>query len=193
MMLYAKKELELVWKNDGMPACVKPESVLKLVESGWMPPETIDKISISDKRTHEVSENVYAFQFEYCAAVYNEKALGIIISSDTEKTPIQIDSNIQRHQCQQYGAQIHALSDSSLGVSLFYEKDMPNLFKAFDKKKMNLEDELVRNQQKLMRLQDPNLNGDSSEEINTVKMQIEWISDVIQSCKDGLNTLRALQ
>jgi hypothetical protein len=191
--IVCKDGLELVWKYDGMPTCVNPENVLKLVKSGWISHETIDRISISDKRTHEVSENVHAFQFDYCAAVYNENALGVIISSDTEKIPIQIDPNIQTYQCQQYGTQIHASSDSSIVVSLFYEKDMQALFKIFNKKKMNLEDDLVSYQQKLLRLEDPNLDENNSEEIDKVETRIELIKHVIQSYKQGLNTLRSLQ
>jgi len=188
-----KEGLEQVWENDGTPICVESENVLKLVKSGWIPPQTVDKISISDKRAHEVSENVYAFQFEYCAAVYNEVALGTIISSDTEKIPVQIDPNIQMHQCQQYGTQIRAFSDSSIEVSLFYEKDMQTLFKVFDKKKINLEEDLVHYHQKLLRLQNPNIDENNLEEINQLKMRIDLINHVIQSYKEGLNTLRALQ
>ncbi|MDH3395521.1 MAG: hypothetical protein OEL52_05115 [Nitrosopumilus sp.] len=188
-----KEGLELVWKYDGTPACVEPENVLKLVKSGWISQETIDRISISDKRTHEVSENVYAFQFDYCAAMYNEGALGLIVSSDTEKIPVQIDPNIQTHQCQQYGTQILAMSESSLKVSLFYEKDMQKLFKIFDKKRTNLEDDLVHYQQKLLRLQDPNLDENNLEKISQLKIRIDLINHVIQSYKEGLNTFRALQ
>ena len=188
-----KEGLELVWENDGTPVCVRPENVLKLVKSGWIPPQTVDKISISDKRAHEVSENVYAFQFEYCAAVYNEGALGTIISSDTEKIPVPIDPNIQIDQCQQYGTQIRAFSDSSLKVSLFYEKDMETLFKVFDKKKGDLGEDLVHYHQKLLRLQNPNLDETNLEEIDQIKMRIDLINHVIQSYKEGLNTLRALQ
>ena len=188
-----KEGLEQVWENDGTPICVEPENVLKLVKSGGIPPQTVDKISISDKRTHEVSENVYAFQFDYCAAVYNEGALGTIISSDTEKIPVQIDPDIELHQCQQYGTQIRAFSDSSIEVSLFYEKDMQKLIKVFDKKKGNLEDDLVHYQQKLLRLEDPNLDEGNLEEIDQLKMRIDLINHVIQSYKEGLNTLRALQ
>ena len=94
---------------------------------------------------HETSKNVYSFQFDYCAAVYNEGAIGIVISSNVEKIPIQIDPNIQINQCQQYGTQIHSLSDSPVKTSLFYEKDMKVLFKSFEKKKMNLEEDLVHN------------------------------------------------
>jgi hypothetical protein len=101
--------LEKVWENDGTPICVEPENVLKLVESGWIPPQTVDKISISDKIAHEISENVHVFQFEYCAAVYNEGVLGVITSSDTEKIPVPIDPNITIDQCQQYETQIRAL------------------------------------------------------------------------------------
>ena len=144
-------------------------------------------------RIHEVSEDVYAFQFEYCAAVYNEGALGVIVSSDTEKIPVPIDPNIQIEQCQQYGTQIRAFSDSSIEVSLFYEKDMENLIKIFDKKKGNLEDDIVHYHQKLLRLEDPNLDEDNLEEIDRLKMRIDLINHVIQSYKEGLNTFRALQ
>ena len=185
--------LELVWQNDGTPECVEPENVLKLVASGWIPPGTIDKISISDKRAHEVSENVHAFQFKYCAAVYNNGTVGVIVSSDTEKIPVQTDPDIQIHQCHQYGTQIRASSDSSLKVSLFYEKDLQTLLKTFDKKKMNLGDDLVHYQQKLLRLQDPNLDENNLEKISQMEMRIDLINHVIQSYKEGLNTLRALQ
>jgi len=183
----------LVWEDDGTPVCMESENVLKLVESGGIPSRTVDKISVSDKRAHEVSENTYAFQFNYCADVYNQGALGIIVSSDIEKIPVQIDPNIQIHQCHQYGTQIQALPSSSIEVSLFYEKDMQTLFKVFDKKKMNLEDDLVHYQQKLLKLQNPNLGEDNSERINQIKMQIDLINHVIQSYKEGLNTLRSLQ
>ena len=98
-----------VRNNIGTQECVMPDNVLKLVESGWLPHETIDRISILDQRIHGVSENVYAFQFDYCAAVYNKDALEIIISSNVEKIPVQIDPNIQINQCQQYGTQIHVV------------------------------------------------------------------------------------
>ena len=185
--------LVLVWNNDGIQECIEPENVLKLIESGWIPSETIDRISISDERIHETSENVYSFQFDYCAAVYNEGAIGIVVSSNVEKIPVQIDPSIQINQCQQYGTQIHSLSDSPIRTSLFYEKDMKILFKSFEKKKMNLEEDLVHNQQKLMRLQDPNLGGDNQEKIDRVKTQIKWINIAIQSYKEGLDILRSLQ
>ena len=191
--IVCKEGLERVWENDGTPICVEPENVLKLVKSGWIPPQTVDIISISDKRAHEVSENIYAFQFEYCAAVYNEGALGTIISSDTEKIPVSIDPNIQIDQCQQYGTQIRAFSDSSIAVSLFYEKDMEILFKIFDKKKGNLEEDLIHYHQKLLRLQNPNLDESNLEEIDQLKIRIVLINHVIQSYKEGLNTLRSLQ
>jgi len=185
--------LEPVWENDGTSVCVEPENVLKLVKSGAIPPETVDKISISGKRAHEVSENAYAFQFDYCAAVYNEGALGVIVLSDTEKIPVQIDPNIQIDQCQQYGTQIRAFSDSSIEVSLFYEKDMEKLVRIFDTKKGNLEDDLVSYHQKLLRLEGPNLDEDNLDEIDRLKMRIDLMDYVIQSYKEGLNTLRALQ
>lgn len=191
--ILCEEELVLVWNKNGTQECVKSENVLKLVKSGWIPAETIDRISVSNERTHKIYENVYAFQFDYCAAVYNEEAIGIVISSNIEKIPIQIDPNIQVNQCQQYGTQIHSLSDSPVSTSLFYEKDMKVLFKSFEKKKMNLEEDLVHNQQKLMRLQDPNLDGDNSEEIDRVKTQIKWIGIAIQSYKEGLDILRSLQ
>ena len=192
-VVVCEEGLEQVWRNDGTPICVEPKNVLKLVESGGIPPETVDKISISDKRTHEVSENVHAFQFEYCAAVYNNGALGVIVSSDTEKIPVPLDPNIQIGQCQQYGTQIRTFSDSSLDVSLFYEEDIEKLTKIFDTKKGNLEDDLVHYHQKLLRLEDPNLNGDNLEEIDRLKMRIDLVNHVIQSYKEGLNTLRSLQ
>ena len=188
-----KEGLEQVWGNDGTSICIEPKNVLKLVKSGWISPQTVDRISISDKRAHEVSENVHAFQFEYCSAVYNDDALGVIVSSGTEKIPVPIDPNIQIHQCQQYGTQIRAFSDSSIEVSLFYEKDMQALFKVFDKKRGNLEDDLVSYHQKLLRLEDPNLDEDNSKEIGQLKMRIDLIDHVIQSYKKGLNTLRSLQ
>ncbi len=188
-----KEGLELVWKYDGTPECVEPENVLKLVKSGWLPPGTVDKISISDKIAHEVSENIHAFQFDYCAAVYNEGVLGVIVSSDTEKIPVPIDPNIQINQCQQYGTQIIAFSDTSLDVSLFYEKDLQTLFKNFERKKMNLEDDLIQYQQKLLRLQNPNLDEDNLDEIDQVKTRIELIEHVVQSDKQGLNTFTALK
>ena len=191
--IVCKDGLELVWNNNGIAECVEPENVLKLVKSGWIPARTIDLLSISDERVHEVSENVYAFQFDYCAKVYNKNTLGIIISSSIERIPIQIDPNIELNQCQQYGTQIHALSNAIPKTSLFYEKDMDVLFKNFDKKKTNLEADLVHNQQKLLRLQDPNLDENNLDEIEKIKTQNKWINIAIQSYEKGLNTLRSLQ
>ena len=192
-VVVCEKGLEQIWKNDGTQVCVEPENVLKLVESGVIPDETIDQISISNQRLHKISENVYAFQFEYCAAVYNKGAIGMIVSSNVEKIPVQIDPHIQVNQCQQYGTQIHVLSDAPIRTSLFYDKDMKVLFQSFEKKKMNLEKDLVHNQQKLMKLQDPNLDDNNLEKIDKVKTQMKWINIAIQSYKDGLNILRSLQ
>ena len=191
--IMCKDGLELVLNNNGITECVEPKNVLKLVKSGWIHAKTIDLLSISDEKIHEVSENVYAFQFDYCAKVYNKNALGIIISSSIESIPIQIDPNIELNQCHQYGTQIHAFSKTIPKTSLFYEKDMDVLFKNFDKKKTNLEADLVHNQQKLLRLQDPNLDEDNLEEIEKIKKQNKWIRIAIQSYENGLNTLRALQ
>ena len=151
-----------------------------------------DQTSISEKRTHEVSENTFAYQFDFCATEYNEGAIGIMASSDTEKIPVPIDPNIQMSQCHQYGTLIYAFSDSSLKASLFYEKDVPKLFKSFEKKKMNLEDDLVVYQQKLLRLQNPSLDENNSEEIDRVKSRIDLINYVIQSYKQSLNVFRAM-
>ena len=190
--LICEKDSKLVWKTDGVPTCVKSETILNFLEFGLLHPETINRISISDKWEHEISENIFVFQFDYCAGIYNRDVLGVIVSSDTEKIPVPIDLNIQIDQCQQYGTQIHAFSDSSLEVSVFYEKDMEGLTKMFDKKKGNLEDDLVHFQQKLLRLEDPNLDENNSKEIDQLKMRIELVGHVIQSYKDGLNIFRAL-
>ncbi len=155
--------------------------------------ETADKIEISNKTIHEISENTHAFQFKYCATTYNEDALGIIVSSDTERIPVQIDPNIKIDECQQYGTQIRAFSNSSLETSIFYEKDMEKLFKEFDTKKSNLEEDLVHYHQKLLRLQDLNINEDNSEEIDKIKERITIIDHVIQSYKQGLSTLTSLK
>ena len=63
----------------------------------------------------------------------------------------------------------------------------------FDKKKGNLEEDLVSYHQKLLRLEDPNLDENNLEEINQLKMRIELVGHVIQSYKEGLNTFRALE
>ena len=143
--------------------------------------------------THGVSENTYAFQFDYYAAVYNKNSLGVIVSSDAEKIPVPIDPNIQIDQYQQYGTHIRAFSDSSLEVSLFYEKDMEKWIKIFDKKKGNLEDDLVHYHQKLVRLEDSNLDEDNSEEIDQLKIRIKLSDHMIQSYKEVLNTFRTLE
>ena len=191
--IICKDGLELVLNNKGMSECIEPENVLKLVKSGWIPARTVVLLSISNERIHEVSEDVYAFQFDYCAKVYNKNALGIIISSSIERIPIQIDPEIKLNQCHQYGTQIHTLSNTIPKTALFYENDMDVLFKNFDKKKTNLEADLIHNQQKLLRLQDPNLDEDHLEEIEKIKTQNKWISIAIQSYEKGLNTLRSLQ
>jgi SMC interacting uncharacterized protein involved in chromosome segregation len=84
-------------------------------------------------------------------------------------------------------------SDSSIEVSLFYEKDMEKLIKIFDTKKGNLEDDLIHYHQKLLRLEDPNIDEDNLDEIDRLKMRIELVEHVVQSYKEDLNTLRALQ
>ncbi len=185
--------LDLVLNHKGMSECVEPENILKLVKSGWIPARTVDLLSISDEKIHEVFENVYAFQFDYCAKVYNNGALGTIVSSDIEKIPVPIDPNIQIGQCHQYGTQVRAFYDSSLEVSVFYEKDMEKLIKIFDKKKGNLEDDRIHYQQKLLRLEDPNLDEDNLEEIDQLKIWIDLIGHVIQSYKEGLDVFRTLQ
>ena len=187
-----KDDLVQVLRYDGKPECVEPENVLKLIESGWISQKNIDQISILNKRMYKVSDNTYAFQFDYCAAVYNKGALGIIVSSSIEKIPLQIDPNIKEHQCHQYGTQIHAFSYSIPKTSIFYEEDMKTLFGSFEKKKMNLENDLVYNQQKLLKLQESNLEEDNSEEINRLEIQNNWINIAIQSYKEGLNILRSL-
>ena len=76
--------------------------------------EMVDENSILNETSHEVYENIYAFQFKYCATAYNQNALGVIVLSDTEKIPLQIDPNIKTDECQQYGTQIRAFSETSL-------------------------------------------------------------------------------
>jgi len=63
----------------------------------------------------------------------------------------------------------------------------------FEKKKMDLQDDLVHYQQKLLRLQDSNLDEGNSEKIIQIEIRMDLISQIIQSYKEGLNTLRALQ
>ena len=98
-----KDNLVQVLRYDGKSEYVEPENVLKLIESGWISQKNIDQISILNKRMHEISDDTYAFQFDYCAAVYNKGALGIIVSSSIGRIPIQIDPNIKEQQCHQYG------------------------------------------------------------------------------------------
>ena len=153
----------------------------------------VDENGISNKIIHKVSENAYAFQFEYCATAHNQSALGVIVLSDTEKIPLQIDPNIKIDECHQYGTQIRAFSDSSLETSIFYEKDIEKWGKEFDRKKTNLEEDLVHYHQKLLRLEDPNIDEDNSEEINEIKERIAIINHVIQSYKQGLKTFSSLK
>lgn len=155
--------------------------------------DTVSDNSISNQIVHEISENIYAFQFKYCATIHNQYALGVIISSDTEKIPLQIDPNIQIDECHQYGTQIRAFSDSSLKTLIFYEKDIEKWHKEFDRKKMNLEEDLVHYEQKLLRLENPNIDEDNSEEISKIKERMEVINHVIQSHKQGLKTLSSLK
>ncbi len=89
--------------------------------------------------------------------------------------------------------QIRVFSDSSIDISFFYEKDMEKLIKIFDTKKGNLEDDLIHYHQKLLRLEDLNLDEDNLDEIDRLKMRIELVEHVIQSYKEGLNILRVLQ
>ena len=191
--LTCEKGSQRVWMHDGSPACVKPENILSRAELGFLHPLTIDRISISDKRDHEVSENTYAFQFDYCAAIFNKDVLGVIVSSDTEKVPLPIDSNIQIGQCHQYGTQIRASSNLSINVSLFHQKDMGELIQTFDAKKGNLEEDLIHLQQKLLRLENPDLDEDNVDEINQLKTRMELVVDVIQSYDEGLRTLRTMR
>ena len=117
----------------------------------------------------------------------------MIVLSDTEKILLQIDSNIKIDECHQYGTQIRAFSDSSLEASVFYEKDIEKWYKEFDRKKTNLEEDLVHYHQKLLRLENPNIDKDNSKEINKIKERIEIINHVIQSYKQGLKTFSSLK
>lgn len=153
--------------------------------------DAADDNNISNETIRKVSENIYAFQFKYCSTTYNQGALGVIVSSDTEKIPLQIDLDIQIGECHQYGTQIRAFSEKSLDTSVFYEKDMKKLFKNFNEKKMNLEKDLVYLEQKLLRLENPEIDEENSEKIIQVKTRIELIEDVIESYRQGLSTLTA--
>ncbi len=155
--------------------------------------DTVNDNSISNETVRKISENIYAFQFKYCSTTYNQDALGVIVSSDTEKIPLQIDPNIQIDECHQYGTQIRVFSEKSLETSVFYEKDMNKLFKNFDEKKMNLEKDLVYLEQKLLRLENPEIDEDNSEKTIQVKKRMKLIEYVIESYRQGLSTLTALK
>ena len=81
-----KQELDLIFKTkDDSPACVKPESVAKLIERGWAKP-----IAIPNEDTSIYEEKFLADDFSYQMIIEklekNER-VSVIVILNTDNTP----------------------------------------------------------------------------------------------------------
>ena len=76
-----KKNLELIYKNNGSPVCVKPETKTKLIERGWGIETYLDKIMEVHGTDHFIKYGIER-NATVTDIIYNNDSASIIITLD---------------------------------------------------------------------------------------------------------------
>jgi len=147
-------------------ACVKPNTVLKLVSKGWANP--VDKNSLEiqlnkqsvplgtisklyaepvktqfGKLTPKSPISGYDYTFEVCASTQKIYVPDILIKSDSETQHYEIPENIEPNTCALSTTFIRAANPETIKVTLLNKGDVSNVLSEMESKISSLQEELA--------------------------------------------------
>ncbi len=146
-------------------ACVKPESVMKLVSNGWAKPVDekklnefisnlskpagkINKIIVTPiktdfgKQTPKVSVGSYDYVFEVCAVTQSLISPEVLITSDSQTKRYELVETIAQNSCVTSATIIKAASPDSISATLVSKGDVSQKIQAAAAKVDSLRKEL---------------------------------------------------
>ena len=134
------------------------------------------------------ADSKYKVMFSVCNN-QSAKNEGVLISSNTEKVPVLINSNISKGECKTYGANILTTDPASIKISFFEKADIKKLAAELEKKISDLEAKRIKTYQELLRSE----RETSDKKADTLKQEVKSLEDRITSAKINLKILRSIK
>ncbi len=144
---------KVIREGKNSPACVKPDSVKKLVENGWAKP--IDEAKLKDfitklsspagkinkvivtpiksdlgKLSPKVSVGSYDYVFEVCAVTQSLVSPEVLITSDSETKRYELVETVAQNSCVTSATIIKAASPDSISATLVSKGDISQKIQA---------------------------------------------------------------
>jgi len=197
--------VKVIKTSDDKPACVKPSSVEKLVNSGWAKPVDPKIIVSSTERSPLGDATVlsivkefgssgrldtsprtvgYVVVFDACAFDKTIRAPQVLVNSDSESKNIQLASMIPANVCQTNSVSIKAMDTNSIKVSLTNKGGITDKITTLENNISNLLEKINQDKKKISELTD-------IESTESMKQDITATSNSLLDLRTQLNTAKS--
>ena len=149
-----------------------------------------DKLTPKVTKTSTVKINSsYLLFYKVCPAQFNPDVRGFLVSGDILDVPVIVSKNTKSGQCQTYGVKVLTENQDKVQTHLIFNKDIPKLIQDFEIKKKALENQLVKENQKLNIYHKTN---NSEKKITEQIQKVEQSKEMIKSARSSIILLKSI-
>ena len=131
----------------------------------------------------------YLFFFKYCPTQTSNDVKGFLVTSEKVDYPLIVSYNAKSKQCQTYGVKVLTDKPDLVATKLFFKNDIPKLTQGFEVKKKTLEDQFVKDSQKLNNY---HRTSASDKKITEQTKKVENLKEMIKSLRSGIILLKSV-
>ncbi len=165
-----------------------------LLLSLWLSPvyaqTNTDGLKIKDIKQIKAGVSQYHVTIQYCKVDTKPQPVGVVVNSVIGKNIVAIDQNTKSGTCSPYVAKINAEKISNITVKPFYDNEVDDLAKQFEKRLQDLEEKRVKSYQQL-RAEKSSLDADPKK-IENIGKNIKKLDQSITNSKESIRILRTL-
>lgn len=165
-----------------------------LLLSLWFSPvyaqTNTNELTIKNIKQTKLGVSEYYVTIQYCKVDNKPQPVGIVVNSVIGKNVIAIDTTSKAGKCSPYVAKINAEKTSNITAKLFYEHEVDDLAKQFEKRLADLEEKRVKSHQQL-RAEKSSLDA-NLDKIENIGKNIKKLDQSIANSKESIRILRTL-
>ena len=214
-------KFKVIKEGKNTVACVKPDSVAKLVKLGWA--KTVDDTKVTElvsslkntsgkinkllvtpiktdfgKQSPKVSVSSYDYIFEVCASSQALISPQVIIHSDSETKQYQLAETIDANMCVPSATIIKAANPESITAELLSKGDVSKIISSALAKVETLKKELLEAKQSLVKgnneanKQQGNKIADTRQKLNDARAELHRLYFILYTPSKAANSLEKM-
>jgi predicted nucleic acid-binding Zn-ribbon protein len=201
--------IKVIKTSDDKPACVKPSSVEKLVDSGWAKPvdpklivSATERSPLGDATVLSIVKEFgssgrldtsprtvgYVIVFDACAFDKTIRAPQVLVNSDSESKNVQLASMIPANSCQTNSINIKAMDTNSIKVILTNKGGITDTITTLENKISDLLEKINQEKKKISEITNIESTESTKQDITTASNTLVDLRTQLNTAKSDYNT-----